>query len=115
MNVRTATALLSLALLGSAGVAAAQYQNYPGPPPRGQFNTWEAPPPEFAAAMQRGYRDGVIGARRDFENHRPPNVMNRDEFRNPHFIAPPDRHDYRIGFRRGYDSAVHHIYGHREY
>ena len=96
------TALLSLALISGAGLASAQY----GPPP-----AWEAPPQQFIAAQQRGYHDGVEGARKDFDNHRPPNVNNRDEYRNPHFIAPPDRRDYRIGVREGYRVAVQHIYG----
>jgi hypothetical protein len=61
--------------------------------------------------QQRGYRDGVDGAKKDYDNHRPPNVMNRDEYRNPHFIPPPDRRAYRVGFRRGYESAVHQMYG----
>jgi hypothetical protein len=114
MTIRTrlATALLSLTFV--AGFANAQYgppQYGPpqGPPPQG----WEAPPSQFAQAWQRGYADGVAGARKDFDNHRPPNVDNRDEFRNPHFIAPPDRHDYRAGFRQGYRVAVQHIYGRR--
>jgi hypothetical protein len=102
---RATTALLALSLLTGTGVAAAQY--YQGPPPR----AWEAPPPQFIAAQQRGYRDGVEGARKDFDNHRPPNVENRDEYRNPHFIAPPDRRSYREGFREGYRGAVQHIYG----
>ena len=65
--------------------------------------------------MRRGFHDGVEGARKDYQNHRPPNVNNRDEYRNPHFIAPPDRHDYREGFRRGYAVAVSHIYGNGPY
>ena len=56
------------------------------------------------------FRDGVEGARKDFQNRRPPNVNNRDEYRNPHFISSPDRADYRMGFRQGYDVAVRHIY-----
>jgi Spy/CpxP family protein refolding chaperone len=105
-----AGALLVMAM-SMTGVAAAQQY---GPPPgyaQGPGGGWDAPPPEFAAAQQRGFRDGIEGARKDFENHRPPNVNNRDEFRNPHFIAPPDRRDYRFGFRRGYDVAVRHMYG----
>ena len=109
--IRTRALLFTLALL--TGTAAARAQYFQGPPPPPPQAEWEAPPPEFAAAMQRGYRDGVQGARRDFENHRPPNVNNRDEFRNPKFIAPPERRDYRIGFRRGYEVAVHNIYGPR--
>lgn len=105
-KTRTIAALLSLTLF--AGIASAQY-GPPPPPPQ----AWEAPPSQFIAAQQRGYHDGIEGARKDFDNHRPPNVNNRDEFRNPHFIAPPDRHDYRIGFREGYRVAVQHIYGPR--
>jgi hypothetical protein len=108
-----AAPLLTLALFAATGLAQAQYAQGPqGPPPQGPPQQgWEAPPPQFAAAWQRGYKDGVEGARKDFDNHRPPNVANRDEFRNPHFIAAPDRHDYREGFRRGYNVAVHNIYG----
>ncbi len=105
------TALLSFALL--TGLASAQYYQGP-PPPQAYGQTWEAPPAQFAAAWQRGYHDGVEGARKDFDNHRPPNVNNRDEYRNPKFIRPPDRHDYRVGFREGYRVAVQHIYGRRD-
>jgi hypothetical protein len=105
---------LTLTLAASAAVASAQYYGQPGPPPPppgyGQGG-WDQAPQEFRDAMRRGFHDGVEGARRDYQNHRPPNVNNRDEFRNPKFIAPPDRHDYREGFRRGYDVAVRHIYG----
>ena len=104
--------LLALGLLAATGSMAAQYG--PPPPPPGYAQGpggWEAPPPEFAAAQQRGYHDGVEGAKKDFENHRPPNVNNRDEYRHPNFIPGPDRRSYRIGFQRGYQVAVQHIYG----
>lgn len=110
-GTRLITSVFSLALLTSAGLAQAQYYQGPSPQPQYAQGGWDAPPPEFAAAQQRGFRDGIEGARKDFENHRPPNVNNRDEFRNPKFIAPPDRRDYRFGFRRGYDVAVRHMYG----
>jgi hypothetical protein len=106
-------AAMALVMTLTTGVLAAQYY---GPPPAryyAQEPGWDQVPPEFRAAQQRGFRDGVEGARRDFQNHRPPNVNNRDEFRNPHFISPPDRADYRMGFRRGYDVAVRHIYSGR--
>jgi ribosome modulation factor len=111
-----AAGLLAMAMM-TAGAAVAQYGPPQGPPPppqgygQDQGGGWEAPPPEFAAAQQRGYHDGIEGARKDFENHRPPNVNNRDEFRNPHFIPGPDRRDYRMGFRRGYQVGVQHMYG----
>ena len=60
-----------------------------------------------AAAGRQFHRS----SRRDFANHRPPNVDNRDEYRNPKFIPGPDRRDYRFGFQRGYDVAVRHMYG----
>ena len=104
----------SVVLAASAAVASAQYYGQPGPPPPppgyGQGG-WDQAPQEFRDAQRRGFQDGVQGARKDYDNHRPPNVNNRDEFRNPKFIAPPDRHDYLQGFRRGYAVAVQHIYG----
>lgn len=110
-----ALALAAAILLTGSGMAMAQYYGPPAPPPQygpgyGQGG-WEQAPPEFREAEARGFRDGIDGAKKDFKNHRPPNVMNRDEYRDPHFIAPPDRRDYLIGFRRGYEVAVHHIYG----
>lgn len=107
--------VLSLFLM--AGAASAQY--YGPPPPRpdsyGPVQPWESAPPEFREAMQRGFHDGVEGARKDFQNHRPPNVNNRDEYRNPHFIPRPDRRDYRIAFLRGYNVGVQHMYGGQGY
>ena len=48
--------------------------------------------------------------RRDVENHRQPNVENRDEYRRPHL--PPDAWGaYREGFRRGYNRAMSHLMG----
>ena len=60
-----------------------------------------------------GFHDGIEGARRDFENHRRPNVRNRDEFRHPH-VPGYARHEYREGFEHGYDVAVHHLYDEHE-
>jgi hypothetical protein len=106
-----AVSALALFLASTTGVMVAQYYRPPPPPTRyAQEPGWDQVPPEFREAQQRGFQDGIEGARKDFKNHRPPNVMNRDEYRNPHFISPPDRADYRMGFRRGYDIAVRHIY-----
>ena len=75
----------------------------------GQEGGWEAPPAELNEIQRRGFHDGVDGARRDFDNHRPPNVENRDEYRSANF--PPEmREAYRDGYRRGYNIAVSHIY-----
>ena len=108
---------LAAALTMSAGAAFAQYGPPPqGPPPGYQQGPppgpggWENAPPEFREWQQRGFHDGVNGAKKDFENHRPPNVLNRDEFRHPN-VPRPFRHDYKDGFRRGYDVAVQHMFG----
>ena len=52
-----------------------------------------------------GYNDGLIGAQKDFENHRRPDVNNRDEFRNPN-VPSRGADEYRAGFRRGYEQGV---------
>jgi hypothetical protein len=106
-----ASAVLGVVLAAGSGVMVAQYYGPPAQPGYGQAPAWDAAPPEFRAAQQRGFHDGIEGAKKDFKNHRPPNVENRDEYRDPHFISPPDRADYRMGFRRGYDVAVRHMYG----
>jgi len=69
---------------------------------------WDAPPPEFREIQRKGFHDGIEGARKDFDNHRRPNVNNRDEYRHPH-VDPAMREDYREGFRRGYDTAMRHL------
>lgn len=92
-------ALISIAGIGTPSMLAQ------GPPPG-----WGAPPPEFREVARMGFLDGIEGARRDFQNHRPPNVNNRDEFRHPH-MPWPDREDYRRGFAHGYRVGVAHIYG----
>ncbi len=114
---------LTLGMVASTAMASGQYYGQQGPPPpRAGYGQngygpggWDQAPQEFRDVMRRGYRDGIEGARKDYENHRPPNVRNRDEFRDPSFIARPDRHDYRMGFRRGYKVGVEHIYGGRRY
>jgi hypothetical protein len=117
MNAKNAAVLtLFTAMFATAGVARAQYA---GPPPaQGYYSQapgWDNVPPEFRAVQQRGFHDGIEGARKDFENHRRPDVNNRDEYRNPKFIPRPDRRDYREGFRRGYYVAVRHMYGPGQY
>lgn len=71
---------------------------------------WAAPPTEWQAVQQKGFRDGVRGAYKDAQNHRPPNVNNRDEFRHPD-VPHRDRHAYREAFRRGYWTGVQHLMG----
>jgi len=106
---------LTLLSAGWSGAAFAQYGPPPHPPPpgyqEGPPRGWDAPPPEFREYQARGYHDGVIGATKDYQNHRRPTPENRDEFRHPNFIPPAFRHDYRDGFRQGYFAAVRHLEG----
>ena len=76
-----------------------------------EHGDWDRPPEEFREAQRQGYHDGVEGARKDFENHRRPDVENREEYRHPH-VPGSEREDYREGFRHGYEKAVDHLYGH---
>ncbi len=77
-----------------------------------QDGPWDAPSPDFREAQLRGFHDGIEGARKDFENHRAPDVNNRDEYRHPH-VSSSLREDYRDGFARGYDRAMAHLMGDR--
>ncbi|HEX3893127.1 MAG TPA: hypothetical protein VHW46_11200 [Terracidiphilus sp.] len=94
------------------GLSAAPYARalagQQGPPPPGYG--WDAPPQELNEFQRQGFHDGIEGARRDMDNHREPNVENRDEFRNPH-VPQGMRHAYREGFRRGYQTAMSHLMG----
>jgi hypothetical protein len=85
-----------------------------GPPPGDRYaqgpGGWDAPPQEFREIQRQGFHDGIEGARHDFDNHRRPDVNNRDEYRHPH-VPPSARRDYREGFRRGYDVAMSHLMG----
>jgi hypothetical protein len=71
---------------------------------------WDAPPAEFRAVQRQGFHDGIEGARRDYDHHRRPDVDNRDEYRHPH-VDRALRDDYREGYRRGYEVAMHHLMG----
>ena len=121
MKVRNLAVALAATFLIALNAASAQYGPPPQGPPQGYQQgppqgygpprgDWDSAPPEFREWQQRGFHDGVEGAKKDFENHRAPDVRNRDEFRHPH-VPGPFRHDYKDGFRRGYDVAVHHMEG----
>jgi hypothetical protein len=74
-----------------------------------QERGWDAPPPELDEVMRHGFHDGIDGARKDYENHRRPDVNNRDEYRHPH-LPERDREAYRRGYERGYRAGVDHLY-----
>ncbi len=69
---------------------------------------WDVPPAEFRDIQRKGFHDGIEGARKDFNEHRRPDVDNRAEYRHPHVDASA-REDYREGFRRGYETAMNHL------
>jgi ribosome modulation factor len=71
---------------------------------------WDAPPPDFSEMERRGFQDGMIGARRDADNHRRPDPNNRDEYRSPG-VPQQFWDEYREGFRRGYELAVGQMNG----
>lgn len=92
-------------LLFSAGAGSAQsYYYYGAPPVPYAYSDAEE------AMEQRGVYDGVKGADRDFQNHRRPDVNNRDEYRDPDGMPRWAQHEYREGFRRGYYERVQQIY-----
>jgi ribosome modulation factor len=112
-SLRLATSCAFVLLLGFPAALPAQYAQ-PGPPPPGYgAGGWDAPPSEFNEIQQRGFHDGIEGARKDYENHRQPNVNNRDEYRHPNNVPKGLRADYRAAFQRGYDAGVRHMMGGR--
>lgn len=82
----------------------------PPPPPPAARGDWDTVPNEFNDAQRRGFHDGIEGARHDFDNHRRPDVNNRDEYRHPN-LPGGLREAYRDGFRRGYDRGWAHLTG----
>jgi len=71
-------------------------------------DAWDAPPQGLPEAQLMGFRDGVAGARKDFDKHREFNVNDRKEYQNPHL--PPDQKDaYCDGFRLGYERGASHF------
>jgi hypothetical protein len=103
---RLAIPALAIALV-TPGIALAQ-PYAPSPQAYGQGGGWDVPPQEFRDIQRQGFHDGIEGARKDFDNHRRPDVNNRDEYRHPH-VPSSARGDYREGFRRGYETAMSHL------
>jgi hypothetical protein len=77
-----------------------------------RHNDWEDAPSEFSEVQRQGFLDGIVGARKDMDNHRTPNVNNRDEYRSPN-VPFRDRRAYRSGFERGYNTAMSRLSGGR--
>src|ERR1019366_8127501 len=93
-------------LLGVAGLASTRsYAAASGSSADDRDRNWETPPQELNEIQRRGFHDGIEAARKDFENHRQPNVENRDEYRHPE-VSHELRDAYQDGFRRGYNAAM---------
>ena len=71
-------------------------------------DAWDAPPQGLQESQLMGFRDGVAGARKDFDKHREFDVNDRKEYRNPH-LAPDQKDAYCDGFRLGYERAASHF------
>lgn len=114
-SIRVAgTALAAVLLLSGYSVQSFAAQP-PGYNDRDRDRAWDAPPDEFRSEIQqRGFRDGIEGARKDFENHRSPDVNRRDEYRHPQNVPGGLRNQYREAFRRGYEVGVRRMTEHRD-
>ncbi len=106
IGTRVAAVVVAAGLLAAPAALFAQ-----GPPPPGYGYAqgpggWDAPPSRFTRDLERNaFHDGIEGARRDAENHRRPNVNNRDEFRD---YRGPEPRAYRDAFRAGYQAFWSH-------
>ena len=103
-HIRFAFAAIALSLSAPLLLTAQNWQDHPDHDRGG----WDAPPQEFREIQRQGFHDGLVAARNDFDNHNPPNIEERREFRHP--PVPDDfKNDYRDGFRRGYNAAFSHF------
>ena len=107
-----AISTLAAALAVPVGLLGARA--YAAPEPAGlhmfQDRPWDQPPDDFRDAQRQGFHDGLEAARHDYDHHRQKDADDHDRYRHP----PVDRSmrdDYRDGFRRGYDVAMHHMHG----
>lgn len=105
MTSRITAPVLAAALVFTGGAAIIAIQ-----PLHAQDRDWDHHDQGMDNVQQLGYRDGMEGARHDYENHRAPSPENRDEFRDPH-VAPELRQEYREAFQRGYRQAATHLWG----
>ena len=90
-------------------VALSQLTGEPAWQFEGEPEGWVVPA-NYSQMQQRGFHDGIVGARKVFGNSRYPDPNNRDEYRNPS-VPPEFRFEYRQGFRRGYERAAARLWG----
>lgn len=117
MKMKRMFSYVSVAALAAATVFAVPSAHASATPVAGALaapaaqESWAVPPAELQGVEQQGFHDGIEGARKDAQNHRPPNVNNRDEYRHPS-VPRHDWRAYRHGFRRGYQVGVEHLMHH---
>ena len=105
ISALVATVAVPVGMLGARAYAApapAAFHFY-------QDRAWDQPPDGLRDVQRQGFHDGVEAARDDFDHHHHKNADDHDRFRHP----PVDRavrDDYRDGFRKGYDVAMHHMH-----
>lgn len=93
------TWIIGLALAaGPAMIATAQQGQWEPVEPQGQWSS----------AWHQGFHEGAEAARRDMNQGRHPDADDHPEFRHPDVGGPEMRHDFRDGFRRGYNMVVEH-------
>jgi hypothetical protein len=106
-----AISALTVALAASAGLMTVKaHAATPAQPAAGlyQDRPWDEPPGEFREVQKRGFHEGVEAARRDFEHHSHKDADDHEAYRHPR-VERSLRDDYRDGFKRGYDAAMHHM------
>ncbi len=104
------TAIIALAvILAFAGAPSRAAAQQPEAPPHGVTAfPWIQPPPEFKEMQREGFHAGVEAAVKDYDHHRFPDFDRPKEYRHPH-VKEAYRADFRQGFRRGYNDAMHHL------
>lgn len=91
-------------------VAMSHLMNGSGFQPPPPIRPWDSPDSGWNDYQRQGFHDGMDGARKDYGNHRQPDVNNRDEYRHPS-VPEHARDAYREGFREGYNRAMSHLMG----
>ena len=74
-----------------------------------QEGQWEPVEPQgqWSQAWHQGFHEGVDAARHDLDAGRHPDPEHHEKFRHPD-VGPELRHDFREGFRHGYNMVVEH-------
>lgn len=101
----------TLAMLAAATLMAAMtISPMAVPPANAQFSIhfgWQQPPRQYNDVQRQGFHAGIDAGRRDIDRGLPPDPHRHRRFRHPP-VPGGARHDFRRGFRHGYDMAYQH-------